>query len=253
MMLKQVDPDSTIDIFGVLPIVARDVSLSRDGRTILSHVNLEIGVTSNSTVILGPNGAGKSLLVRILAGLVQPDSGCVSWAKAPPDRARAAKIGFVFQRPVMLRRTALENIAYALALPGLCTKDCLERASQILAQAGMSNIAETHARVLSGGEQQRLAIVRAMACDPDIFILDEPTSNLDPASTAAIEQMVRDVRNRGTPIVFITHDLGQARRLADEIVFLHQGRILECTPGAQFFIRPQTPEAAAYIRGDIVI
>jgi tungstate transport system ATP-binding protein len=253
MMLKHVQADRTISASGVLPIVANDVSLRRDGRTILSHVNLEIGMTSNSMVILGPNGAGKSLLVRILAALVQPNSGTVTWANAPPNRARAAKIGFLFQRPIMLRRTALENIAYALAFSGLGKKDCLERASRILAQAGMSNIAETHARVLSGGEQQRLAIVRAMACDPDIFILDEPTSNLDPTSTAAIEQMVRDVRNRGTPVVFITHDLGQARRLADEIVFLHQGRILERTRGDQFFKRPQTPEATAYIRGDIVI
>ena len=237
----------------VLPITARGLRVSHEGRSILEAINLDLAAKPIATVILGPNGAGKSLVIRLLAGLLLPDAGSVSWANSPPDRARAAKIGFVFQQPVLLRRSAVANIAYALRLTGTPSNERLARAHEILRHAGMSHLAETPARVLSGGEQQRLAIVRAMACDPDIFFLDEPTSNLDPASTVAIEQMVRDVRDRGIPFVLITHDLGQARRLADEVIFMHRGCILERTPADQFFINPQTRQAAAYINGEIVI
>ena len=117
----------------------------------------------------------------------------------------------------------------------------------------MSHLADTPARVLSGGEQQRLAMVRSLACQPDIFFLDEPAANLDPASTAALEKMLHDVRARSTPLVLITHDLGQARRLADEIIFLHKGRICERTPALEFFDAPKSPEAAAYLKGEIVL
>ena len=237
----------------VLPVSANGLHVTREGRTILNAVDVELTAKATATVILGPNGAGKSVLIRILAGLLPPDSGTVLWGNAPPQGTRAAKIGFVFQRPVMLRRTAVANIAYALGLTGTPAQDRAARAYDILANSGLGHLADTPARVLSGGEQQRLAFVRALACNPDIFFLDEPTSNLDPASTAAIELMIRDVRARGIPLVLITHDLGQARRLADDVIFMHRGRILERTPAATFFTTPQTQEAAAFVRGEIVL
>ena len=237
----------------LLPIRARGLSIIRDGRPVLSSVDLELVAAPAVTVVLGPNGAGKSILVRCLAGLLEPDSGTMSWSHSSPDRARALKFGFVFQRPVLLRRTVIGNIDYALSLTGMQKLDRHARAHAILSESGLTHLAQTQARVLSGGEQQRLAISRAMACEPEIFFLDEPTSNLDPASTAAIEQLLRGVRARGTPIVLITHDLGQARRLADEVIFMHQGRILERTAAPQFFAKPTTLEAAAYINGEIVI
>ena len=229
------------------------MSVHRDGRTILDSIDLELSARPVTTVILGPNGAGKSLLIRMLAGLLQPDYGSVRWGKSAPDRARAAKIGFVFQRPVLLRRTAAANVAFALGITGVPKSERAQRALEVLENAGMSHLAETQSGVLSGGEQQRLAIVRALACNPDIIFLDEPTSNLDPASVAAIERMVRDLQGRGIPIVLITHDLGQARRLADDVIFMHRGRVLERTPAPRFFAAPQSREAASYIKGEIVI
>ena len=237
----------------VLPIQARGMCVSRDGRTILDAVDLEISARPITTVILGPNGAGKSLLVRFLAGLLKPDKGNVTWGNSLPARARASKIGFVFQRPVLLRRTAAENIEFALAITGTEKGERRQRALEILSNAGLGHLAKTHSEVLSGGEQQCIALLRAMACNPDIFLLDEPTSNLDPASVAAIERMIGELRGRGIPVVLITHDLGQARRLADDVIFMHRGRILERTPAEAFFNAPQSREAASYINGEIVL
>lgn len=236
----------------LLPIRAHNLTVGHNGRRILDTIDIELGTVPAITVLLGPNGAGKSLLLRLLAGLLTPDSGEVLWGNAPPGRARASKIGLVFQRPVLLRRTAAENIAFALTIAGIAKQEQAQRTAEILSASEMSHLADTPARVLSGGEQQRLAFVRALACDPDIFFLDEPTSNLDPASTAALEKMLRNVRAQGIPLVLITHDLGQARRLADEIIFLHKGRICERTPAKDFFNAPKSPEAAAYLKGEIV-
>lgn len=237
----------------LLPVSARDLRVSRGGRAILDGVDFTLSPAAATTMILGPNGAGKSLLIRILAGLVSPDSGALSWAGTAPDRARMPRIGFVFQRPVHLQRSVLANIVYALAITGTAKPDQEGQACAALAKAGLADLAEQPARVLSGGEQQRLSLARAFACNPELLILDEPTSSLDPASTAAIEAMVIAIREAGTAVLMVTHDIGQARRLADEIVFMHRGRILERTLATQFFKQPQTPEAAAFVRGEIVL
>ncbi len=237
----------------VLPIRAHGLSVRHDGRCILDGITLELGAEPKITVILGPNGAGKSLLLRILAGLLPTETGTILWADTPPDRARAAKIGFVFQRPILLRRTAAANIAFGLSIAGVPKPEQAQRVRDILTESGMSHLADTPASVLSGGEQQRLALVRALACQPDIFFLDEPAANLDPASTAALEKILHDVLARGIPLVLITHDLGQARRLADDVIFLHRGRICERTSAKQFFIKPASVEAAAFVNGEIVL
>jgi tungstate transport system ATP-binding protein len=236
----------------VLPLTAHGVDVTRGGRQLLAGIELDIQDTAAITVLLGPNGAGKSLLVRMLCGLAEPDAGRVTWAGTPPDRARMAKIGVVFQRPIVLNRTALANIDYALTVTGTPPSERKVRAAAALAQAGLSHLANQPAQSLSGGEQQRLALARALACRPDVLILDEPTANLDPASTRAIEELLRGCRSAGTPVLFITHDLAQARRLADHVVFMHSGRIIERTPAAQFFISPPSPEATRFISGELL-
>jgi tungstate transport system ATP-binding protein len=251
-----VPPETAADSGGgagaILPIRGASLVFERGGRRLLDHIDIEIG-GGGTLVLIGPNGAGKSLLARVLAGLVAPTAGQLTWAGHPPDRRRAPKIGFVFQRPVLLRRSALANVEYALAIAGVARPVRAERALCALERARLAHLAHAPARVLSGGEQQLLAIARALATGPEILILDEPTSHLDPAATTAVEDMIRAVRLEGVRVVLITHDLGQLRRLADEVVFLHHGRIFERTPGEVFFAQPTTAEAQAFLQGDIVL
>jgi tungstate transport system ATP-binding protein len=195
-------------------------------------------------VLLGPNGSGKSTLIRLAMGLVAPTSGRISWGgRAVPGE----RLAMVFQRPVMLRRTAAANVAYAL--PARNDK----RVTELLAQVGLAHLADRPARKLSGGEQQRLALARALARDPEILFLDEPTASLDPAATKSVEDIVRAIAATGVKIVMATHDIGQARRLAGDIVFLARGRLVERADAVQFFNAPATSEAGAFLRGDLVI
>jgi len=236
----------------VLPVVAQGIVLERDGRRLLDVPGIEFGGTG-FTVVLGPNGAGKSLLLRVLAGLVEPDAGRVTWAGRPPDRERAPRLGVVFQRPVLLRRSARANIAYALKVTGVPAAGRQARADQVLAGARLEQLARSPARLMSGGEQQRLALARALALEPEVLFLDEPTSSLDPASTKAIEDMLKTAALAGTRIVLVTHDTAQARRLAEEVVFIHQGRVLERSEAGAFFEESAAPQARAYLEGAILV
>ncbi len=236
----------------VLPIECRRVVVGRSGRRLLDGVDVSIDGTG-LTVILGPNGAGKTLLLRVLANLFAPDSGEVRWAHLRPDRVRAPKIGFVFQKPMMLRRSVIANVIYALAAIGMPRHECPSRAHEILGLASLDHLAGTPARLLSGGEQQRLALARALATEPEVLLLDEPASSLDPAATLAIEKMITTVRGRGTRLVLVTHDIGQARRLADTVLFMHRGRIVERAPSPDFFENPAQAAARAFIEGRIVL
>jgi tungstate transport system ATP-binding protein len=236
----------------ILPIQGQGLTLVRGARAVLSDIDIVID-GAGTLVIMGPNGAGKSLLVRVLAGLVSPTSGSITWAGTPPDRRRASKLGFVFQHPVHLRRSALANVTYALAVAGVPRSQRAEKAHAALARAGIAHLANAPARVLSGGEQQLVAIARALATDPEMLVLDEPTSALDPATTSAIEAVVQSVSRDGVRVVLITHDVGQARRLAEEVAFLHRGRLLERTPRDAFWAGPRSAEARAFIQGEIVL
>ena len=236
----------------VLPITASGLVMERDGRRLLDVPEITVSGRALS-VILGPNGAGKSLLLRTLCGLVRPDRGRVLWAGAPPARAFALSVGLVFQRPMLLRRSALANIVYALRLAGVPWRERKARALAALSHAGLGELASSPARLLSGGEQQRLQVVRAMSIAPDVLFLDEPTASVDPASTAAIENLVREAAASGTKIVLVTHDLAQARRMAEEVIFMHRGQILEQAPAASFFREPQGEAARAYLTGKIVL
>ncbi|MBT5434622.1 MAG: ATP-binding cassette domain-containing protein [Rhodospirillaceae bacterium] len=235
-----------------LPIRGEALALRRGGRLLVDDLNLSLE-KPGITTLMGPNGAGKSLTVRMLAGLVEPDSGQVTWAGRAPDRARASSVGLVFHRPVMLRRSALDNVRYGLKAAGVPRGERRERAMAALARGRLEHVAASPAWVLSGGEQQRLALVRALAVEPEALLLDEPTANLDPASTLAIEELVSQAQARGTAVLLVTHDLGQARRLADRVVFLNAGGLSEDTPAVTFFDQPRTPQAQAFVEGRLVL
>ena len=157
----------------------------------------------------------------------------------------------VFQRPVMLRRSAIANVEYALGLAGVRAVERTQQARAALESVGLTHLAERSARVLSGGEQQRLALARAWALRPEVLFLDEPTASLDPGASAEVERIIQAIRDAGTKIVMCTHNLGQARRLGDEILFLNQGRLAERAPVERFFNAPASAEAQAFIKGEL--
>jgi tungstate transport system ATP-binding protein len=233
-----------------LPLLLDDVSVCVRDVALVRHMSLHIGAGA-PTVLIGPNGAGKSTLIRLAMGLVAPTSGRITWGgRADTDGRRRA---MVFQRPVMLRRSAADNMAYALKSGGTPRNAWFQRITELMNQVGLAHVADRPARRLSGGEQQRLALARALARDPEILFLDEPTASLDPAATKAVEDIVRAVAQSGVKVVMATHDLGQARRLAGDVVFLLRGSVHERAASDKFFAYPATPEAAAFIRGDLVI
>jgi tungstate transport system ATP-binding protein len=166
-----------------------------------------------------------------------------------PPRRRA----ILFQRPAMLRRTAAANIRYALATAGIPRAEHPKRVAALMAEVGLAGLDNRPARRLSGGEQQRLALARALALDPAVLFLDEPAASLDPAATKAIEDIVREVTARGVKVVMSTHDLGQAKRLAGDVVFLHRGRLIERSPAEEFFAAPRSEEARKFIAGELLV
>ena len=220
-----------------------DITVRLGDKRILERVSIDF-TTGMKTVILGPNGAGKSVLLRVCHGLLDASSGSVRWH-------RPRRQAMVFQRPILLRRSALANIEYGLALSGVAGAERKRRANESLARVGLSAIADRSARVLSGGEQQRVALARAWALAPEVLFLDEPSANLDPAAAQAVEAIIRAIHSDGTEIIMTTHNLGQARRLADRIVYVEAGRVLESTPVERFFGGPRTPEARAFLANEL--
>jgi len=231
----------------ILPLAVRDLVLRFGDTAVLDGVTLDLG-PAGCTVVMGPNGSGKSLLLKLLHGLMRPTSGTIDWAGRAPAEVTARQ-ALVFQKPVLLRRSVAANIDFVLKARG---GDRARRAA-LLDHVGLAHKAGQPARLLSGGEAQRLALARALATDPEVLFLDEPTASLDPASVLAIEAIVGAARARGTRIVFVTHDIGQARRMADDVVFLHRGRVAEHGPAAGFFPEPQSAAARDYLNGRIVV
>jgi tungstate transport system ATP-binding protein len=234
----------------VLPLVVRNVGYQAGGHHLIEHMSFSLH-PGLCTIILGPNGAGKSLLLRLCHGLLKPSRGAITWGGQTPARAHRW-VSMVFQKPVLLRRSAAANIDYALAIKGIPRKSRKQQVKEALARAGLEHIANRPARVLSGGEQQRLAIARAQAGQPQVLLLDEPTSNLDPTATYTIEVLIQRIRASGTRIIMTTHDLNQARRLGNEVLFLHKGRLLEHTLAEEFFNHPGTEQAVRFIEGKLV-
>jgi tungstate transport system ATP-binding protein len=237
--------DAEVAVDG-LPIVATDVDVIRRETRVLADVDLTIRA-ARRTFILGPNGSGKSTLLRVLHGLVAPARGRVTWggsAATPPGQV------MVFQRAVLLRRSAAGNIRHALKLAGVRGDEACRRVAEALSTVGLAAIAARPARVLSGGEQQRRALGRALARGTRRFFIDEPTASLDPAATRAVEAIVRDFHALGTTIVMATHNLAQAKRLAEEVVFLDGGRVTEHTAAEEFFRLPRSLQARTFLEGE---
>ena len=224
------------------------LSFDAGGKRLIDHVDAELR-PQRRTVIMGANGAGKSLLLRLLHGLIPPSAGEVRWQGRPLDREGRRAQAMVFQRPVMLRRSVLANLRFALAVRAVGGMERAAREAEALGRARLRDMAHRPARVLSAGEQQRLAVVRALACAPRLLLLDEPTASLDPASTHAIEELIREAHESGVAIVLVTHDLGQARRLADDVIFMHAGRVAETGTATEVFDSPRSEAARAWLEG----
>ncbi|MDJ1017494.1 MAG: ATP-binding cassette domain-containing protein [Paracoccaceae bacterium] len=233
----------------LMPLTVRGLSFCAGGRRLIDHISLTLD-GDGVTMVMGPNGAGKSLFLRLIHGLIPASEGEIKWGGAligPEVRRHQA---LVFQKPVLLRRSVAANVDFVLKSRGRASPEAREA---LLERVGLGGRGAQAARLLSGGEQQRLALARALATEPEVLLLDEPTASLDPASAQAIETIVADVARSGTRVIFVTHDVGQARRLGSDVVFLARGRIAEHTPADAFFDTPSSREAEAYLSGELVL
>lgn len=231
------------------PMVLRleSLRLHLGGAAVLDGIDLELPGRGIS-VIMGPNGAGKSQLLKLAHGLGQPDTGRVTWNHRPAAEMTATQ-ALVFQKPVLLRRSVAANLDFVLR----ARRKDRRQAAALLAHVGLADKARQPARALSGGEAQRLAMARALALEPQVLLLDEPTASLDPASALLIERLTRQARDRGTKVVLVTHDIGQARRLADDVIFLHRGQVTEHSAAERFFTAPQSAQARDFLQGRLVV
>jgi tungstate transport system ATP-binding protein len=231
-----------------LPLRIAGLVVEAGGRRVLDGIDLEIA-TRGITAVIGPNGAGKSTLLRALDGLVAPSAGRLAYGRdgagPPPRRA------FVFQRTALLRASVARNVALALEAEALPAAEARARVDHALARVGLADRAQDAARRLSGGEQQRVAFARAWARAPELLLLDEPTASLDPAATEEIERLVAALRDAGTKILLVSHNLGQVARLAEDVVVLAAGRVAEHGPVDTVFRRPATQAARAYLKGEL--
>ena len=234
----------------IFPLELTGLRYQIANKTLINNISFTL-YAGPRTVILGPNGAGKSLLLRLCHGLVQPSSGSLHWHGAR-SRKPADFQAMVFQRPVMLRRSAQENVEYALALKGVDRVKRKHLTNEVLKKTGLANFAKRPARVMSVGEQQKLALARAWVLKPQVLFLDEPTASLDPGSTYAFEEIIAEIHAAGTKIIMTTHNMAQAKRLADDILFIHQGQLLEKSSADLFFSVPKNSLAQSFIRGELL-
>jgi tungstate transport system ATP-binding protein len=233
-----------------LPVMFLEVGIVAGELTILDNISLTLD-GGPPTVLIGPNGSGKTTLLRAAMGLIPASRGRITWGGQ--ETASTARRAILFQRPAMLRRSTAGNVRYALAAAGVPRAARDDRIDDLLALVGLEGLEHRPARRLSGGEQQRLALARALARDPAVLFLDEPTASLDPHATKAIEDIVRAVTALGVKVVMSTHDLGQAKRLAGNVVLLHRGRMIENSPAMEFFERPRSEEARKFIAGELLV
>jgi len=236
-------------VMSPFPLIVENAVTRRHGQVLVGPVSLQLDGTK-ATAIIGPNGAGKTTFLRLLHGTARPHGGEIRWTG---DRATAQEAqSFVFQRPVMLRRSVAENLAYPLRIRGFSGPEVRSRSRDWASRVGLEGVMERPAVSLSGGEQQKLALARALITDPKVVFLDEPCASLDGRATREIEAILNESRATGTCLVFSTHNMGQVRRLADQVVFLLGGRIHETGTVEAFLDAPQTAHSRAFLRGDIV-
>ena len=231
----------------MFPVRIRDLHFKPNGREVLAGVDLELG-DEGITLVLGPNGAGKTLLLRALCGLIEPSAGVIDWGGGARPRQG---VMMVFQQPMMLRASVLENVALGLRPCGLAAAERRRRGLAMLARLGLAHRAADSAHQLSGGERQRLALGRAWLTKPRLLLLDEPSASLDPSAAKEVEQLIREIRTDGSHILMVTHNLGQATRLGDDVIFMAGGRVWEHSPVQRFFSRPHSEEARRFIQGEL--
>lgn len=237
------------DVPSILPLRVDTLAYEVEGKRLIESLSFTLP-KGGITAMIGPNGAGKSLTLRLCHGLITPSAGAVIWHGARGEIAGVKRHAMVFQRPVMLRRSTRDNLRHALRAVGYPQGDA--RADAALERFGLMPLAGQPARLLSGGEQQRLAIARAWALEPELLFLDEPSSQLDPGATRQIEEIITRLSAEGMTILMTTHDLGQARRLSKRVLFLHRGRLIEDADASRFFAAPQSPEARSFLAGDLI-
>ncbi len=231
----------------MFPLRITGLRFQPNGRAVLDGLDLEVSGEGIS-VVLGPNGTGKTLLLRLLAGLLPADGGTIRWGEAASPSERLA---MVFQQPMLLRMSVFTNVEFALRPQALTSAQRHRRTNEVLERVGLAHRTGDCARLLSGGERQRLALARAWAMRPRLLLLDEPTASLDPSATEAVERIIREIRTEGAKVLMTTHNLGQATRLADDIIFLANGRVQEHESAQRFFARPQSPAARAFLQGEL--
>ena len=231
------------------PIQFKDLSVILGQKIILDKINCKI--KSNSiTAVLGPNGAGKSIFLQTINGLFSIQSGRLNFNLMEINQEIRKQQAMVFQNPVLLRRTVIANLQF---ISNLRNKESNRLLKKILSKVGLEGYEKKPARLLSGGEKQRLSMARALIINPNLLLLDEPTANLDPYSLNLIEDLVLEENSIGKTIIFTTHDMSQAKRLATDVIFLNKGKVLEQTISKTFFKSPKTLEAQKYINGEILI
>lgn len=235
----------------ILPLKVEGLEYSINGLPLLGPINLEFR-PGTKTLIIGPNGAGKSLLLRLCHGLLAPSKGAISWQGVESRSFRQLQ-SFVFQHPIMLNRTAAENVEYPLKIRGIKSSDRHEQVYAALQSTGLTSLANRSAQQLSGGEKQKLALARSWVIKPEVLFLDEPTASLDPKSTQDVEQLINAIHKSGTKIIMTSHDFSQVRRLADEICFIHKGKVIEHASANEILDRPNEPTTQAYLNGDLLI
>ncbi len=234
--------------YELLPIKFRSVSFNKFGNCLIDKVSFTIE-SKGITILLGPNGAGKSILMRLLHGLELPNSGEVLFRGKNANEEIRRKQAMVFQNAVLLRRTVIENLSFVANLQ----KDRkIEKLKELLEEVGLSEKQHLKARQLSGGEKQRLSLARALVSQPELLLLDEPTASLDPYSVQMIESLLIKLRKQNTKIIFITHDLNQARRLAEDVIFIHKGKLEAFQSSQTFFENPESKFASAFIQGKLI-
>lgn len=227
-------------------IDVRSLNLKLGGIQLLSDISVQ-SHTSGVTMVMGANGAGKSLFLRCLHRLLPVSSGSIRLqGKSVNDPI--LKQAMVFQKPTLLRRSVLQNLEFAA--PDGTHQSEIER---LLARVNLLGCKSQPARLLSGGEQQRLTLARALLIQPELLLLDESTASLDPASVVIFEEIIREAEREGVKSIFVSHDIGQAKRLASDVIFLHKGRVVEHTEATEFFNAPRSREAQAYLAGEILL
>jgi tungstate transport system ATP-binding protein len=218
------------------------VSVVSGGKVLLSDINLEVQL-GQSIVVLGANGSGKTTLLKLCNAILAPTQGTIS---GPPLADQA----LIFQRPPLLARSVIDNVRFVLSARGIAEPSRSEQARAALVACELDSIESRHARLLSGGEQQRLALARVWACRPKLLLADEPTANLAPTATREVERLIQSVQAQGTTLLLTTHNVAQAKRLAHRILFLDGGRIVEDRPAADFFVSPRSAAARRYLEGE---